>query len=155
MKINWGAGIAILYLGFVAMILLLVGMSASQKIDLVTDHYYEEELQFQDKINKIKRAKELAEPLVWQVNDAGLLIRYPKAFAGNPLTGKVRFYCPSNDKNDRIFAVDQKNNEQFIPSSKIPEGRYHLQIDWKNGKQTYWNEDVILISHSTKNNSRK
>ena len=143
MKINWGVGITILYTGFVAMILVLVGMSASQKIDMVTDHYYEEELQFQDKINKIKRANDLTEPLTWQVSDSGLLIRYPKILAANKLTGKVKLYCPSNEKNDRIFAVEFKNYEQFIPVSKIPEGRYHLQIDWKSGNQSYWNEDVI------------
>lgn len=149
MKFNWGVGIAILYLGFVAMILVLVGMSASQKIDLVTDHYYEEELQFQDKINKITRAKALAEPLVWEVNNSGVMIHYPKVLSGKTITGKVKLYCPSNEKNDRTFNLDSKNSEQLIPSSKIPEGRYHLQIDWKNGEKTYWNEDVILISHLT------
>jgi len=146
MKINWGVGITILYTGFVAMILVLVGMSASQKIDLVTNDYYGEELQFQDKINKIKRANELAEPLTWQVSDSGLLIRYPKMPAENRLTGKVKLYCPSNEKNDRLFDVDLRNYEQFIPASKIPEGRYHLQIDWKSGNQTYWNEDVIRFT---------
>ena len=98
------------------------------------------------KINKTKRANELAEPLTWQVSDSGLLIRYPKILAKNKFTGKVKFYCPSDEKNDRIFSVDSKNNEQFIPSLKVPEGRYHLQIDWQNGNQTYWNEDVVRIN---------
>lgn len=57
LKLNWGAGIAVLYMGFVAMIVLLVVMSMRQKIDLVTDEYYAEELLFQGKIDKIKRAK--------------------------------------------------------------------------------------------------
>ena len=145
MKINWGVGITILYTGFVAMILVLVGMSASQKIDLVTNDYYGEELQFQDKINKTKRANELVEPLTWQVSDSGLLIRYPKVLAENNFAGKVKLYCPSNEKNDRLFDVNLKDYQQFIPASKIPEGRYHLQIDWKSGSQTYWNEGVVRI----------
>ena len=129
------------------MILVLVGMSVNQKIDLATDHYYEEELQFQDKINKATRANALLEPLVWEVNDSGVMIHYPNVLSGNTITGKVRLYCPSNEKNDRTFNLHSKNSEQLIPASTIPEGRYHLQIDWKNGEQTYWNEDVILISH--------
>ncbi|SEI58201.1 FixH protein [Dyadobacter koreensis] len=146
MKLNWGAGIAILYSGFVAMILVLVGMSASQKIDLVTDNYYAEELQFQDKINKSERAKALEDPLKWEVDEKGILIHYPKSFSEKNLSGKVNLYCPSDDSKDLHFQVSTKNNIQFIASSEIPDGRYYLQIDWKNGEDTYWNEDLIVIN---------
>jgi len=146
MKLNWGAGIAILYSGFVAMILVLVSMSASQKIDLVTDNYYAEELQFQDKINKSERAKALEDPLKWEVDEKGILIHYPKSFSEKNLSGKVNLYCPSDDSKDLHFQVSTKNNIQFIASSEIPDGRYYLQIDWKNGEDTYWNEDLIVIN---------
>ena len=143
MKFNWGAGITTLYLSFVAGILVLVGMSASQKIDLVTDHYYEEETKFQEKLNKTNRAKALAEPLLWQVSEEGLTIQYPEN--GGNVTGTINLYCPSNEKNDRSFTIRNQNSQQFIPASKIPNGRYRLQIDWKNGTDTYWNEDVIVM----------
>src|SRR4051812_22656910 len=130
MKINWGAGIAMLYTGFVAMILLLVGMSLSQKIDLVTEHYYEEELGFQEKIDKTKRSAALAEPIKWEVTDAGITIIYPDK---KQVTGKINLYCPSNDKNDRHFLISSKNDRQFIKSTDIPAGTYKLQIDWKSG----------------------
>ena len=148
MKINWGTGIVVLYTGFVAMILVLVGMSVSQKIDLVTDHYYEEELQFQDRINKIKRTTALANSLTWTVDELGIRIQYPYNMMEEPVSGVIKLYCPSDDKKDRTFKILPVNNEQFIPSSKILAGNYHLQIDWEIGNQTYWNEDVIVISHS-------
>lgn len=146
MKLNWGTGIAILYTGFVAMILVLVVMSTNQKIDLVTDNYYAEELRFQDKINKTERAKALSDPLKWEVDDQGILIHYPKSFSEKNLSGKVNLYCPSDDSKDQVFQVASTNSQQFIPSSKIQDGRYYLQIDWKNGEDTYWNEDLIVIS---------
>ena len=148
MKLNYGTGIVVLYTGFVAMILVLVGMSVTQKIDLVTDHYYEEELQFQDRIDKIKRSKALSDPMNWIVNEQGITIKYPDNTEGKPLLGTIKLYCPSEEKNDRTFKIAPVSNEQFIPSSNIPEGNYHLQIDWQRGDQTYWNEDVIVISHS-------
>lgn len=144
MKFNWGTGIAALYLGFVAMILLLVGMSTTQKIDLVTDKYYDEELKFQDKINKTNRANSLEEPLKWQVTEQGLNILFPENL--DQISGNVKLYCPSNDKNDRSFAIEQTGHSQLIPSSKIPKGRYRLQIDWKSGENTYWSEDVIVMN---------
>ncbi|TDE18374.1 FixH family protein [Dyadobacter psychrotolerans] len=145
MKINWGLGITMLYLGFVVMILVLVGMSASQKIDLATEHYYEEELIFQDKIDKTKRAITLAEPLTWEVNEQGLKLHYPKTNDGKNITGIIKLYCPSNDKNDRSFDINPEVNQQLIPAFKIPAGRYKLQIDWKKNGVTYFNEDVVLI----------
>ena len=148
MKINWGVGITVLYTGFVAMILVLVSMSIGQKIDLVTEHYYEEELVFQDKIDKKQRATALSEPVKWEVGEAGITVFYPKTTSKNEVSGQIRLYCPSNDKNDRNFTVSAPNNVQFIPTAKIPEGTYHLQIDWKSNDKTYWNEDVVLISHS-------
>ena len=151
MKLNWGAGIAILYMGFVVMILLLVGMSASQKIDLVTDQYYEEELRFQDKINKTNHAKALTDPLVWEVTEQGIRINYPESFSENNLAGTVKLYCPSDNTKDKTFPVKSISHTQLIAASDLDSGRYYLQIDWQNGKETYWNEGVVVINKVAKN----
>lgn len=148
MKINWGAGIAVLYVGFVAMILFLVGMSSGQKIDMVTDHYYEEELKFQDKINKIVRTQELTGGITWDVAEKGLEIHYPKAFTGSVITGQILLYCPSDNRKDRKFAIAPVNGSQVLPYAKIPAGRYKIQIDWEAGHEAYWNEGVVLIGSS-------
>lgn len=145
MKMNWGAGIAILYTGFVAMILVLVFMSTRQKIDLVTDQYYAEELRFQDKINKKERALKLSEPLRWEVNEKGIAIHYPKIFSEKNITGNVKLYCPSDNKKDRSFHIKTEDHTQFITADQIPDGRYYLQVDWQNGTETYWNEDLIVM----------
>ncbi|MCF2518598.1 FixH family protein [Dyadobacter sp. CY351] len=147
MKINWGVGITALYLGFVAMILLLVSMSIGQKIDLVTEHYYEEEVGFQDKIDKKERSAALTEPVKWEVTAKEISIVFPGNVQQADLTGEIKLYCPSNDKNDRKFKIAPREHTQIIPVGNIPEGTYHLQIDWKNKEQTYWTEDVIVISH--------
>lgn len=148
MKINWKALIAALYVSFISMILLLVGMSAGQKIDLVTDHYYEEELKFQGKIDKVQRATALPQPLSWQITGNGLQICYPANFADSAISGQIRMYCPSDNRNDRQFAIDSNGNGQTVALSQIPEGRYKIQVDWKAGNETYWNEGVVVVDHS-------
>lgn len=147
MKINWKALIAAVYISFISMILLLVSMSAGQKIDLVTDHYYEEELKFQDKIDKAQRAAALPEPLSWQVTASGLQIRYPANFTDSSLSGHIRMYCPSDKRNDRQFPILSKDNGQTVALSQIPAGRYKIQVDWKSGTETYWNEGVIVVDN--------
>lgn len=147
MKMNWKALIAAAYVGFVAMILVLVSMSARQKIDLASANYYEEELKFQGKIDKAKRAADLAQPVTWSVTDGGLEIRYPSALADSAISGKISMYCPSDDRNDREFAVQSTGNGQTIARSHMPAGRYKIQIDWKGDNETYWNEGVVVIEN--------
>ena len=44
---NWGYKIMLAYVVFIAGILFLVFKSSSQKVELVTENYYEQELKFQ------------------------------------------------------------------------------------------------------------
>lgn len=147
MKLNWKALIASVYVSFVLMILMLVGMSAGQKIDLVTDHYYEEELKFQGKIDKAQRAASLTEPLSWQITESSLQIHYPAGFRDSDISGRIRLYCPSDNRNDRQFAIRSNHNGQNVALAQIPAGRYKIQVDWKHGSETYWNEGVVVVGN--------
>jgi hypothetical protein len=146
-KLNWGAGIALTYLGFVAMIVCLVVMSINQKIDLVTDQYYTEELQFQNKIDKKNRSLALETPLSWSVGDQYLDIQYPQIGNNEYLTGQVTLYCPANNAQDRSFKIQHTAHQQRIALAEIPEGRYQLKIDWQNGSESYFDEGIITVKH--------
>jgi len=51
---SWGKKITILYIGFVLLIVSMVTISASHKIELVSKDYYAQELDYQQKINAIR-----------------------------------------------------------------------------------------------------
>ena len=146
-KINWGTGIALFYVGFIAGILTLVSMSMNQRVDLVADDYYAQELAFQQKIEKINHAKALAEPLRWQVTDDALKIEYPSELAGKELTGKIHFYCPSDNKKDTEFSVKpDSGNQQIVALQAVQPGRYLIQFDWEANHTAYWDEGVVVVS---------
>jgi hypothetical protein len=147
MKFNWGIGIAMLYTGFVIGILTLVVMSSRQKVDLVAENYYEEELIFQRKIDKIERTKALTEPLLWGVNQEGVQLQFPENMNGRKITGKVKFYCPSDNRKDKEFAINPAADlSQLIPATQLASGRYKLQVEWQADSTTYWNEGAIVIN---------
>lgn len=144
MKISWGTGIWAFYGLFVLMILAMVGMSVIQKIDLVSDDYYEQELRFQGRIDKIAHAKQLTTPLKWEVSESGVRIQYPSDMKG--VSGEINFYCPSDNRKDFKLSVQpDPSGSQFISTQKIPAGRYQIQIDWKANGVGYWNEGTINI----------
>ncbi len=144
--VNWGTGIAILYISFVVGILGLVALTTTQRVDLVSEDYYALELDFQNKIDKTRRAQALREPLRWRMTDRTLEVQFPREFSPRNMAGKIRFYCPADNTKDTEFAiVPNAQNQQSIPLDKLKPGRYLLQFDWKNGETTYWNEGVVAV----------
>ncbi|WP_428659128.1 FixH family protein [Runella sp.] len=144
MKISWGTGIGALYGSFVLMILVMVGMSVVQKIDLVTDKYYEEEIQYQGKIDKVKNTGQLATPLTWEVAETGIEVNYPADLKN--ISGVIYFYCPSDNRKD--FKVKIQPNSQFsqhIPTQTVRAGRYRIQFDWQANGVGYWNEGILNL----------
>ncbi|MEZ4904912.1 MAG: FixH family protein [Spirosomataceae bacterium] len=144
MKISWGTGIWAFYGLFVLMILGMVGMSLVQKIDLVTDNYYEEELRYQDKIDKVANTQQLATPLEWKTTAQGIKIVYPNDLKG--ISGIVYFYCPAdNSKDFKVNIQPDGTNSQFISTQKAAKGRYKMQIDWQANDKGYWNEGQSIF----------
>lgn len=146
LQYHWGWNIAILFGGFVILILSMVGMSVRQKIDLVSDDYYAMELVHQQKIDKIKRANSLVQSVSWKLEDQFLKISFPENFDKNSIAGNIILYCPADSRRDRVLPIELKEDHSFrIPLSAIQAGRYRLQIDWASQEETYWNEGVINI----------
>ncbi|MFZ5554332.1 MAG: FixH family protein [Bacteroidota bacterium] len=143
---NWGTKIAVLYSGFVVMILSLVFLASGHKVELVTDNYYEQELKHQEKIDKIQRSNSLAHPLTVDAENHRIEIGFPPEFHEEKISGTIHIYSPSDKKNDMEVSVNCGTGmKQTVPIEKLPPGLYHVQIDWKAGDVNYYNEKTINI----------
>lgn len=143
---SWGYKIAILYTGFVVLILTMVSLTMREKVDLVSKNYYEQELQYQDKIDKMERARSLKEPLTWEVGREVLTLKFPEQNAGQKATGNIYFFRPSDASMDKTIPVAaDADGMQNIPSSQLKKGLYKMQINWTVNKVEYYNEGIIQI----------
>lgn len=146
MKLGWATRITILYLSFVTLIITLVAKSMSQRMDLVVPDYYEEELKFQRKIEKINNTKSLQSPLRWEVYKNTVNIIFPHEFANEHISGQITFFRPSDSRQDKIINLQpSKNNIHTVDISGFKKGLYNLQIDWNYKQTEYYNEGVINI----------
>ncbi|HRG37666.1 MAG TPA: FixH family protein [Bacteroidia bacterium] len=146
MSFNWGVKITVLYLGFVSLIVVMVSMAMHQKIDLVSKDYYEQELNFQEKINKSNRANELKEPLTWDVKQGSLHLKFPQQFQGQKINGTIFFFRPSDAALDKIIPLAADTLLLNIPTSQLKKGLYKMQINWKAAEEEYYNEGIIQIN---------
>ena len=147
MKINWGTGIVIAFVLFIAFILyFVVNMIANDKYDhdLVTEEYYKKELQYQNDIDKLNNAKNLEKNIVVTKTQEGLEIVFPDNLDYKKIEGKVFLYRPSNKQLDFETSISLSKPILLIPDKRLVDGRWNIVIDWQYNKNLYLYKDSIV-----------
>ena len=114
---NWGWKITLVYIAFAAMIISFVIRARSNRIDLVTPDYYEQELIYEQKISAQRNVVELDEPPTVKALSGGLFtVQFPSSFSGTTMNGTIHLYCPSDATRDLDFvlALDQNLMQQIF-----------------------------------------
>ncbi len=140
MKFNWGTGIAIAIIGFISFIMyFVITMSTDHAYshDLVTDKYYQAELNYQEEINAEKNANALQENITIERNQKGIKINLPKDFASQKIEGKVFLYRPSNKQLDFEIPISTSKSYLLVPEQRLLDGRWNIKILWKHKNINY------------------
>lgn len=147
MKINWGTGIVLAFIGFMCFIMyFVVKVNTDKKYDhdLVTEDYYKEELEYQNDINKESNAKDLTENISLTKTENGILIAFPETFTINNISGKVFLYRPSNKQLDFEMPISLSNHNLLIPDKRLSDGRWNIKVDWQyNGKSYLYKKEIV------------
>lgn len=149
MRVNWGIIITVLYSGFVLLVLIMVMFSFTQKVDLVTDNYYEKELRYQEQIDKINRTSQLPEKLYFEFDNRIISVRFPnKPDPDNP-DNFIHFYRPSNSNYDRIVKIitDSLNFQKIeLDKEKFSNGFWRVRINWVSKGTSYYVEKDFFLN---------
>jgi hypothetical protein len=145
-NISWGTKIAILYISFAALIIVMVIMSMQQKIDLVSDDYYAKELVFQDKLNEMNNANSLPEKITHNITENTFILTFPAIFKNTSIIGNIEFYRPSDNSKDLKLPIQLSEKlEQSIGLKQLSKGMYKMNISWTANKTNYFTEETIVI----------
>jgi nitrogen fixation protein FixH len=147
MKINWGTGIVIAFVCFIAFIMyFVINMSANKKYnhELVTEDYYEQELLHQSEIDKEKNAKKLEQNVSWKKTNDGIVVSFPKKLDYKNITGKVFLYRPSNKKLDSEITISLSDHNLLIPKTNLLDGRWNIKVDWQYKGKSYLYREAIV-----------
>lgn len=144
---SWGHGVVIALFAFIVFILSMLFLfpNGQKNSEMVTDNYYEEELQYQDVIDAKKRADDLEERPTYSQNPAGIKIVFPKDYNNSNTT--VKFVLNrTDDQNLDIKKSEQLDADQsiLIPAKVLKVGNYTLRLTWITNKTEYrMDYDVI------------
>jgi hypothetical protein len=144
---SWGYKILLLYSGFVILTLIMVFLAYRQDIPLVADDYYDQELKYQEEINKLTNARSLPHQvsIEYDSREQFLKITYPLEQKG-VIQGTIRLQRPSDPKLDTSFPV--KSDEmhiQKISTVGLQKGYWKLKLYWENSNIQYLEEKDIIL----------
>ncbi len=143
-KWNWGWGILLSIIIFMAVVTTIVAFMMNREVDLVTDKYYDKEIKYQQQIDKEKRAVLLNENVKIGYTGKILNITFP---SDSGITGELYFYRPSDlHKDFKIPIKLSDKSSQFLDVSTLERGLWKLQINWSADKKDFYTEKTLMLN---------
>lgn len=130
-----------------------VGFCIGHSTDLVAANYYEQEVQYQDQIDRMARTRDLpgAVNVTYDPITRLILIQLPEQHARQNPKGSVDLYRPSAAGLDRklALAVDEVGR-QIVDATELTSGLWHVNITWSvDGTEFYHAEKIVIEGHGT------
>ena len=144
-KMNWGARIALLYIGFVAIIVTLVVGSMRQSFDLVAPDYYSQEIKYQQVIDAGKNQAALSSPVALHADASNVTIEFPADFKGKEIAGEIDFYSPVSTAMDKHVPIQVSNNLMTVSRTLLHNTAYNVKMSWKADGKDYYQETALTL----------
>lgn len=119
----------------------------NQKVDLVTDNYYEKTLVYQNQIDQADRSRQFDKEIKLEYSDNQLKFIILDSLAENIKSGELYFYRPSNSTLD--FKIPFQMNDEgeiLLDVSKIERGYWKVHLTWLMNGESYSIERILMIN---------
>lgn len=143
MTINWYHKIMFVLAAFVSMMMYFAVRSVNTPLELVTEKYYEAEINYQQRLNEMNNVQALENiPEVKAVNNQ-LFIRFPQSIPVK--SGKVNLYYAANSAYDIEFPLQLNEQKEQAINLDGRSGAYRIQLSWTADGKNYFNETKLFL----------
>ena len=137
-------GAMVLFMSYIAM---FVYRAMNQEVDLVSKNYYEQEIQFQDHIDRIGRTVAAGDVAI-DYNPAAqnVLLQLPESFKGKRINGKINLFRPSDGKLDQELPLQLgRDLSQLVETAELEKGLWKVRVSFTADTKTYYAEQAIQV----------
>lgn len=150
MKFNWGTGIFLFLVLFLAGAAVFIVFAARQQVNLVHEDYYEEGADYSEQMKMDARSKVYAHSVSTQSNDKFFIVNIEKDLATKIDSGILHLYRPSDKTKDMITNLKAGSVESFSPRYEFDKrallnGRYILKFSWYTDGVRYQIEKPVSV----------
>lgn len=146
-KFNWGTGILITIIVFMAITISTVIFLMSQDVDLVASDYYDKGIHHQEQIDRMNRTNKMGDEISINPENGFIRLTLPKSFLQKKITGVIKFYRPSNEKKDFAVALDiDTSGQQIISTQSMDKGYWRVKLNFTQDEVEYYKESSFVIN---------
>lgn len=147
-ELRWPLGIAGVLGLFILFLVAFVWFSRTQPLNLVSNDYYENALNYQKKLDLIRRTREKSAEfsIDYQTDIALLTLSNAQQAPGREISGKITFFRPSDATQDFVLplALDESGRQQ-VSTSGLSRGPWNLMIHWQMDGDEYYQETSLTL----------
>jgi len=143
---NWGNKITIVLIIYMTGIVAVVWYTMTLDVNLVADDYYQQELEYEEQITRLKNTQALENKPSFEKSDDGKLIvlTFPQELV--PEKGHILLYRPSDFTKDRKFKLElDEDKQQGFISESLQSGLWKAKVFWQEDDKVFFQEFVIVI----------
>jgi len=144
----WPYAIIGVFVVFIAGTAGLIVMATSNRMELVSADYYEQEVRYQHQMESAKRTQALGGKASVAL-DAGrrqIVIAVPAEHVGKLADGSVQLYRPSAAGLDRRLGLElNAEGRQLVEVSTMPRGLWKVRVQWKVGAEDFLLDESVKL----------
>ena len=126
----------------------MVYISVNTEFSLVADNYYEQEINYESQLQRIRNynALELKPEFNFDRNAHIISLAFDSELAESIKNGEVVFFRSSGAKFDKNFDLELNDNSAFeVDTKSFIKGAWTLQLKWADKDQEYYKEIKFVI----------
>jgi hypothetical protein len=140
---DWGKGIVLVFVAFATIMISMVTICMKKDdLHLVTQNYYEEEIKYQDHIDKVINANGLSyEALQFDNSAKSVSISLPIG-----AKAELHLFRPSDARLDQKLVVDILDEDtKVVDLAMLKAGYWLMKLTWSADGKSYYQEKKITI----------
>jgi hypothetical protein len=145
----WPLALISVFSVFIIAILLFVVFSHYHSVDLVSSDYYEQGLDYQKQIERIKHSRLSVNQLRLEYNppERALIIHFPDSLSTKELEGTIVLFRPADARQDiKIPLLSGRDRRQTIQLRDLADGLWRIKIFWQKDSTEFYQEETVIIN---------
>ena len=144
----WPIAIVAWFILFISFTVILVAYISHQKMDLVRGDYYDDEIRYQEQLDRLNRTQPFNGQVTVAYDSAqqAITIALPSAHAQSMASGRIRLYRPSDESLDQdIKLAVGADGIQRVDAKKLPAGLWKVRVYWTVAGRDYFFVETVVV----------
>lgn len=143
----WPIAIITFFIVFAGFIATFIVWALGQSQDLVSENYYENEVRYQQQIDRMNRtqASDTQATVTFDPAQKNIRVALPPAHA-QTVSGQIHFYRPANARLDHAVSLAvNATGVQTVDAATMTTGLWKVRVAWSaNGQDYFFVQSVIV-----------